>query len=101
MAARRTLPVGGGPRDPRWFRQDFAALLELLRQGKIHPVVAERLPLADARRAHELLQSSAGNGKLVLVPSTNQVAARWRSTSKITPQTKLPKLAHVRDRRCR
>jgi NADPH2:quinone reductase len=51
-----------------WFREDFHALLELLREGKIHPVVAERLPLSDARRAHELLESSAAKGKLVLVP---------------------------------
>jgi NADPH:quinone reductase-like Zn-dependent oxidoreductase len=65
---RRALPVGGGPRDPDWFREDFRALLDLLRQGKIHPVVAERLPLTDARRAHELLESTAAKGKLVLVP---------------------------------
>ena len=65
---RRALPVGGGPRDPEWFREDFRALLELLREEKIHPVVAERLPLSDARRAHELLESSADKGKLVLVP---------------------------------
>jgi NADPH:quinone reductase len=65
---RRPLPVGGGPRNPDWFREDFRALLELLREGKIHPVVAERLPLSDARRAHELLESSADKGKLVLVP---------------------------------
>jgi NADPH2:quinone reductase len=51
-----------------WFREDFAALLELLRAGKIHPVVAERLPLSDARRAHEMLERSAAKGKLVLVP---------------------------------
>ena len=67
-ARRRPLPVGGGPRNPEWFREDFRALLELLREGKIHPVVAERLPLSDARRAHELLESSAAKGKLVLVP---------------------------------
>jgi NADPH:quinone reductase len=66
--ARRPLPVGGGPRDPEWFREDFRVLLELLREGKIHPVVAERLPLTEARRAHELLESSAAAGKLVLVP---------------------------------
>ena len=35
---------------------------------QIHPVVAERLPLTDARRAHELLEESAAMGKLVLVP---------------------------------
>jgi NADPH:quinone reductase-like Zn-dependent oxidoreductase len=60
--------VGGGPRNPQWFREDFTALLELFAADKIHPVVAERLPLSDARRAHELLQSSAAKGKLVLVP---------------------------------
>jgi NADPH2:quinone reductase len=65
---RRALPVGGAPRDPDLFREDFRALLELLREGKIHPVVAERLPLTDARRAHELLASAAAKGKLVLVP---------------------------------
>ena len=43
-------------------------LLELLREGKIHPVVAERLPFSEARRAHEMLESSAAKGKLVLVP---------------------------------
>jgi len=68
VGSRRPLPVGGGPRDPDWFRADFLALLELLRRGEIHPVVAERLPLVDARRAHELLESSAAKGKLVLVP---------------------------------
>jgi NADPH:quinone reductase-like Zn-dependent oxidoreductase len=65
---RHALPVGGGPRNPEWFREDFHALLELLRNGEIHPLVAERLPLTDARRAHELLESSAARGKLVLVP---------------------------------
>jgi NADPH:quinone reductase-like Zn-dependent oxidoreductase len=64
----RALPVGGGPRDPELFREDFAALLALLRDGKIHPVVAEQMPLTEARRAHELLESSADKGKLVLVP---------------------------------
>jgi NADPH:quinone reductase len=51
-----------------WFREDFGVLIELLRAGKIHPVVAERLPLSDARRAHEMLERSAATGKLVLVP---------------------------------
>jgi NADPH:quinone reductase len=64
----RALPVGGGPRNPDWFREDFLALAELLGADKIHPVVAERLPLTDARRAHELLEQSASVGKLVLVP---------------------------------
>src|SRR6266487_1110955 len=67
-AQERPGAVGGEPRYPEWFQEDFRALLELLRRGEIHPVVAERLPLSDARRAHELLESSAATGKLVLVP---------------------------------
>jgi NADPH:quinone reductase-like Zn-dependent oxidoreductase len=64
----RPLLVGGGPRNPKCYREDFQALLELLRADKIHPAVAERLPLSEARRAHELLEQSAAVGKLVLVP---------------------------------
>jgi NADPH2:quinone reductase len=55
-----------------WFAEDFRALLELLRRDQIHPVVAERLPLSDARRAHELLERTAATGKLVLVPDSEQ-----------------------------
>jgi NADPH:quinone reductase-like Zn-dependent oxidoreductase len=60
--------VGGEPRYPDWFREDFDAMVQLLREGKIHPAVAERLPLTEARHAHELLESAASKGKLVLVP---------------------------------
>jgi hypothetical protein len=34
---------------PEQFREDFATLTELLRERGIHPVVAKRLPLSDAR----------------------------------------------------
>jgi NADPH:quinone reductase-like Zn-dependent oxidoreductase len=67
-ATRRDGAVGGEPMDPEWFREDFATLIELLREGTINPVVAERLPLSEAQHAHELLESSASKGKLVLVP---------------------------------
>jgi NADPH2:quinone reductase len=43
-------------------------LLQYLAADKVHPVVADRLPLTEARRAHELLHGSAATGKLVLVP---------------------------------
>lgn len=68
MSFGRAPLVGGGPRNAAWFQEDFEALLALLRADKIHPVVAERMPLSEARRAHELLESSAAKGKLVLVP---------------------------------
>jgi NADPH:quinone reductase-like Zn-dependent oxidoreductase len=67
-AGKRPGAVGGVPRYPDWFQEDFRLLLDLLREERIHPVVAERLPLSDARRAHELLDTSAATGKLVLVP---------------------------------
>jgi NADPH2:quinone reductase len=52
---------------PAWFRQDLLALLELLRQQKIKPLIAERFPLAEARQAHELLGKGGVTGKIVLV----------------------------------
>ena len=53
-------------RHPDWFRQDLAALFSLLAERKIEPLIAARLPLSEARRAHELLASSV-RGKIVLL----------------------------------
>jgi NADPH:quinone reductase-like Zn-dependent oxidoreductase len=52
---------------PAWFREDLSALLNLLRDEKIKPLIAERIPLREARRAHELLGHGAVKGKFVLV----------------------------------
>ena len=54
---------------PAWFRQDLIALLDLLKQRKIKPLVAHRFPLAEARHAHELLGKGGVIGKIVLVPN--------------------------------
>ncbi len=53
---------------PAMFRQDLTALLDLLQQKKIKPLIAQRLPLTEARRAHELLGQGGVTGKIVLVP---------------------------------
>jgi NADPH2:quinone reductase len=45
------------------------ALLDLLRQHKIKPLIAQRFPLAEARQAHELLGQGGVIGKIVLVPN--------------------------------
>ena len=37
---------------PAWFRHDLLCLLDLLKQGKIKPLIAQRLPLEAARRVH-------------------------------------------------
>jgi NADPH:quinone reductase-like Zn-dependent oxidoreductase len=51
-----------------WFREDLGKLMQMLADKKIHPLVAERLPLEDAARAHRLLESAAVIGKIVLLP---------------------------------
>ena len=52
---------------PRFFRHDLIALLDLLDQGKIEPLIAQRIPLAQARLAHEVLGAGGVRGKIVLV----------------------------------
>ena len=52
---------------PRLFREDLIALFDLLQQQKIKPLIAQRLPLAEAKLAHELLGGGGVTGKIVLV----------------------------------
>jgi NADPH2:quinone reductase len=54
-------------KDSAWFREALAQLLDLLAAGRIKPVVAERIPLVEAARAHELLERGGYAGKVVLV----------------------------------
>ena len=53
---------------PALFRQDLIHLFDLLREGKIKPLIAQKFPLAEARRAQELLGKGV-IGKIVLVCS--------------------------------
>jgi NADPH2:quinone reductase len=52
---------------PALFRQDLTTLLDLLKQQKIKPLIAQRFPLVEARRAQELLGKGGVIGKVVLV----------------------------------
>jgi NADPH2:quinone reductase len=52
---------------PALFRQDLTALFELLRERKIRPLIAGRFPLAEARRAQEVLGKGGVIGKIVLL----------------------------------
>jgi NADPH:quinone reductase-like Zn-dependent oxidoreductase len=54
-------------RKPDWFRQDLAALFDLLGRGELKPVIDRRLPLEQAALAHELLGKGETVGKIVLV----------------------------------
>lgn len=50
-----------------FFRQDLTTLFELLQQKKIKPLIAQRLPLAEAKKAHEILGKGGVTGKIVLI----------------------------------
>jgi len=49
-------------------RAGMRAIIDMLAAGKLHPRIHARLPLAEARRAHEMLESGAVLGKLLLHP---------------------------------
>jgi len=52
---------------PSAFRKDLVILLELLQHKKVKPLIAKRLPLTEARYAHELLGKGGVTGKIVLM----------------------------------
>jgi NADPH2:quinone reductase len=60
---------------PALFRQDLIALLDLLQQKKIKPLIAQRLPLAEARQAQESLGKGGVTGKIVLVRSGSSLGS--------------------------
>lgn len=54
---------------PASFREDLVSLFDLLRQKKVVPLVAQRIALSEASRAHEILGAGGVRGKIVLVTS--------------------------------
>jgi NADPH:quinone reductase-like Zn-dependent oxidoreductase len=53
-------------RQPDWFCEDLTKLFDLMVQGKIKPVIAARIQLAEVRRAHGLVERAEVEGKIVL-----------------------------------
>lgn len=53
---------------PDRMRDSMNLMLTYLSRGRIRPTIHDRLPLAEAKRAHELLESGAVMGKLILKP---------------------------------
>jgi NADPH:quinone reductase-like Zn-dependent oxidoreductase len=51
----------------RPFLEDWAVLFELLEQNRIKPVIAAKLPILEAAKANELLESGQVIGNVVLV----------------------------------
>jgi NADPH2:quinone reductase len=55
------------PRTQRgWYRNTLTELLDMAATGAIEPVIADRIPLQEAARAHELLERGGYAGKVVL-----------------------------------
>ncbi|MFC2099314.1 medium chain dehydrogenase/reductase family protein [Candidatus Bipolaricaulota bacterium] len=54
-------------KDKGWYRKTLTELLDLLAAERIKPVIAERIPLTEAARAHELLERGGYTGKVVLM----------------------------------
>ena len=52
--------------EPR--REAMARAVDLIGSGKVKPAIATRIPLAEARRAHELIEKRSAMGKIVLKP---------------------------------
>ncbi|MFC3852242.1 medium chain dehydrogenase/reductase family protein [Salinispirillum marinum] len=49
-----------------WYREALSLLVKLLEEEQINPIVGEQIPLKEAYKAHELLESGTVSGKIVL-----------------------------------
>jgi len=54
-------------RDKKPFMEDLQLLFNLLAEGKIKPLISSQLPLLEARKANELLESGQVTGNIVLL----------------------------------
>jgi NADPH:quinone reductase len=66
--AIRTFSIHAWDHLPAERRAGMEALIAMLAAGKLHPRIHARLKLAEARRAHEMMESGTVVGKLLLVP---------------------------------
>lgn len=64
---RRALTSSDFSKDNTWYRETLAMLFEHLAAGRLSPLVADRVPLLEAARAHELMERGRYAGKFVLV----------------------------------
>ena len=54
--------------NPRLMAESFGTLIGYLAEGKIKPVIHERVPLAEVARAHNILENHENIGKVLLKP---------------------------------
>ena len=59
--------IGGlRKKNPKWFKEDLAALFDLLKEAKLKPAIERYMKLEDAAEAHELIENAAVKGRIVL-----------------------------------
>jgi NADPH:quinone reductase-like Zn-dependent oxidoreductase len=56
-------------RHPEWFKDDLEYLFDLLKEGRIRPIVAERISFDEVADAHRRLDAGGVEGKIVLCPA--------------------------------
>ncbi|HEX8939796.1 MAG TPA: medium chain dehydrogenase/reductase family protein [Candidatus Limnocylindrales bacterium] len=54
---------------PDWYREDVGALCTLLAAGRLHPVIAARIPLEGVVEAHRRIERADVEGRIVLLPN--------------------------------
>ena len=47
---------------------ELHAIIELANQGKLSPIIDSVLPLADARKSHQIMEKRENFGKICLIP---------------------------------
>jgi len=66
--AIRTFSIHAWDHRPEERRAGLRALIDMLAAGQLRPRIHARLPLAEAQKAHQMLESGAVLGKLLLQP---------------------------------
>jgi len=59
--------VAAARKDPTQYRQNLQAVFELLKEGRIDPVIGKEMPLKEAPQAQQMLLDYEVAGKIVLV----------------------------------
>jgi len=66
----KTVPLAPETQKDDEYRTRLASLFDLCASGAVNPLIADRIPLAEARRAHELIERGGYAGKYVLIPDS-------------------------------
>ncbi len=53
-----------------WYAEDMSALIQLLRNGAITPIIHKTFPFREAAEAHRELASGSAGGKILLLPAS-------------------------------